>query len=58
MAGQYSRQYYSYRGLPGRRSFSQKVAASIGIDTEQNAPLPEGVAELVAFEGELKCWPP
>ena len=33
---------------------SQKVAASIGIDTEQNAPLPEGVAELVAFEGELE----
>ena len=33
---------------------SQKDVASIGIDTEQNAPRPEGVAELVAFEGELE----
>ena len=33
---------------------SQNVVASIGIDTEQNAPLPEGVADLVAFEGELE----
>ncbi|MGB7099851.1 MAG: 4'-phosphopantetheinyl transferase superfamily protein [Xanthobacteraceae bacterium] len=33
---------------------SQKVVASIGIDTEQNAPLPEGVEEMVAVEGELE----
>ena len=33
---------------------SQKVTASIGIDTEQNAPLPEGIADLVAVDGELE----
>ncbi len=33
---------------------SQKVIASIGIDTEPNAPLPEGIADLVVVDGELK----
>jgi 4'-phosphopantetheinyl transferase EntD len=31
---------------------SQSVIASVGIDTEQNGPLPDGIDELVTVQGE------
>ena len=32
----------------------QSVVASIGIDAEQNEPLPDGIEKLVCVEGELE----
>jgi 4'-phosphopantetheinyl transferase EntD len=31
---------------------SQSVIASVGIDTEQNGPLPDGIDELITVQGE------
>ena len=42
------------RGFRAAAVAPQSVVASIGIDAEQNEPLPDGVEKFVSVEGELE----
>ena len=45
------------RGFRAAAVAPRSVLSSVGIDTELNCPLPDGVEELVTVTGEPRCWP-